>query len=92
LRREHIERLRGFDEDYKFYGFDDDDFAFRLLRIGVNFQFRDDIVVHHQWHECSFCYGIQSNEQIFREKMEAMMSGLIGPERNLGREWGSLEA
>lgn len=92
VRREIVHRLRGLDEDFKFYGWDDDFFALCLQFAGVNFNFRDDIIVHHQWHPGTNCYGLQSNAELFRLKADGLLSGKRGPESNLGREWGSLDS
>lgn len=45
-----------FDEGYVGYGWEDDDMAEQLKRNGISFVFRDDLVVHHQWHK-SFWLG-----------------------------------
>lgn len=78
--------IRGFDEDYKFYGYDDDDFSLRLSRIGVRFIFRDDILLHHQWHPTAPRDDrlTQINANLYMQKLNE------NPVRNLGREWGQL--
>lgn len=92
LRREVVHRLRGLDEDFKFYGWDDDDFALRLAWEGVVFDFRDDVVVHHQWHPGTNCYGLQSNVETYNHKLAQLRAGEIGTARNLNREWGDLDS
>lgn len=92
VRREIVHRLRGLDEDFKFYGWDDDDFAGRLATEGVEFSFRDDVVVHHQWHPGTDCYGLQTNVEIYNRKMAQFGAGAIGTARNMDREWGSLDS
>lgn len=47
IRRDKMLR---FDEGFVGYGWEDDDMAYRLKAAGMQFVFRDDIVVHHQWH------------------------------------------
>ncbi len=93
LRREVAHELRGFDEDFPFYGFDDNDFAFRLQSSGVRFDFRpeNEILVHHLWHPTTGCYGLEVNEQLFSQKMRDYMDGKIGLARNLERAWGAPE-
>lgn len=44
------DRMLRFDESFKFYGWEDDDMRDQLKDAGMQFVFRDDIVVHHQWH------------------------------------------
>ncbi len=92
IAREHIERLRGMDEDYRFYGWEDNDFADRMERIGLVYEFLPDVTVHHQWHPGTNCYGMVSNVETYQRKSDAMKHGIIGPERNLDREWGALES
>ena len=89
MKRSWFVRLRGMDEDYPCGGYDDNDFADRLKREGVNIVFSD-IVVHHQWHHRP-PYSTEAALQVYREKSAAMVSGKITTVRNLGREWGALE-
>lgn len=90
LRKSWFEKLRGFDEDYVYYGCDDDDLADRLALAGVQFNFTD-ITTEHQWHPTSYD-GNDANNQIplniYRRKTAQIAVGEIGIERNLGREWG----
>ena len=85
MARAHFLDLGGFDEDFTRYGYEDDDFADRLRRIGVTFEFTD-LLVHHQWHPSAGSGG---------EDMSAMAAlyerkKLEGVVRNVGREWGRL--
>jgi glycosyltransferase involved in cell wall biosynthesis len=91
LKRDVVNQLRGFDEDYIYYAFDDDDFAFRLKTLGLEFKFLDNVLVHHQWHPETGCYGNNINQGIWEQKMKDMAEGKIGIARNLGKEWGQLE-
>lgn len=92
LRREWFERLRGFDEDYKYYGYDDVDFADRLAKVGVTFDFTT-IEVQHQWHTISYNH-LDPNNTVpmltYARKTREMKEGKITVERNLDREWGAL--
>lgn len=94
LRREVTHTLRGFDEDFGRgvggYGFDDDSFAFRLQIYGVRFQFlpESEVLVHHMAHDKAHCWGLQSNEELFRKKMEQLVSGQIGVAANTEDGWG----
>jgi glycosyltransferase involved in cell wall biosynthesis len=90
LRREVFERLRGFDEDYQYYGFDDNDFADRLTAAGIAFDFTD-IKTQHQWHPTSYNASDRNNQipaLTYARKTAEMKAGKIGIERNLGKEWG----
>jgi hypothetical protein len=88
LLRAHFTYLRGFDEDYKLYGWDDNDFADRLAYVGVRFDFRNDAHVIHQWHGPSFLVGEPNSESTYTTKTEDFKAGRIGPIRNTDREWG----
>lgn len=92
LRREWFNKLRGFDEDYTYYGYDDVDFADRLVKAGVTFKFTD-IEIQHQWHPISY-NGADPNNSVpmmtYARKTREMNADLIGVERNLDKEWGAL--
>jgi len=92
LRRNWFEKLRGFDEDFQYYGYDDVDFADRLAISGVTFDFSN-IEVQHQWHPWSYDHNDKRNEIpaiTYARKSMLMKMGKIGVERNLDIEWGSL--
>lgn len=48
--RAAITAIGGFDEQYQGYGFDDDDFAFRMQQFGVKYQWAPEVITEHQWH------------------------------------------
>ena len=88
IRREHLLRLRGFDEDYTGAGYDDDDLADRLAGIGISFTYSD-ILVHHQWHPPAGVYAdVDDMYVLYQEKTAAMLRGELGVERNVGKTWG----
>lgn len=92
LLRETFIKLRGFDEDYQYYGFDDNDFADRLKASGIAFDFTD-IPVQHQWHESSYNAADPNNAipaLTYHRKTNEMKQGKITVVRNLDREWGAL--
>jgi GT2 family glycosyltransferase len=90
IRKEWLERLRGFDEDYTGAGYDDDDLADRLGASGANFVFTD-VVVHHQWHPPAGTYDdADQMRALYQEKTAAMLRGELGLERNIGKMWGGL--
>lgn len=91
IHRSLVEQLRGMDEDFTGYGFDDDNFAIRMQFAGARFIFTD-VRVNHQWHVGTNCYGLETNAQLFNEKVAALVEGRIGVEANVGREWGSLDS
>lgn len=91
ISRSVVEQLRGFDEDFIYYAYDDDDFAYRLRAHGLEFQFLDHVLVHHQYHAETGCFKNDFNQKIYEQKMRDMAAGKIGIARNLGKEWGQLE-
>jgi GT2 family glycosyltransferase len=86
IKRAWFETLRGFDEDFLHYGYEDDDFAYRLTAAGVRFDFSD-LEVWHQWHVPGS--GNMSSD-LYDAKRKLFLEGKIGIERNLNREWGEL--
>jgi len=58
IHRSAVEAISGFNESFTGYGGEDVDFAKRLEDIGVRFVWRDDILVHHQWHEYTGAIGL----------------------------------
>lgn len=87
IRKSWFEKLRGFDEDFKNYGYEDDDLSYRLTAAGVKFEYSD-LLVHHQWHPSG---AGEISSTIFDEKRQQFLAGEIGIERNVGREWGCLD-
>lgn len=92
IRRKTLIDLGGFDEDYLFYGWDDNDMADRLALNGIEYEFRDDIIVKHQWHPNSYriedAERNQINADLYKQKSLDLKYGKIGLVRNVGREWG----
>lgn len=88
IQREHLVRLRGFDEDYDGVGYDDDDLADRLAGLGIEFVYTD-ILVFHQWHLPAGAYtDVSKMHNLYQEKTASMLRGELGVERNIGRNWG----
>jgi glycosyltransferase involved in cell wall biosynthesis len=87
IKRAWFEKLRGFDEDFIGYGYEDDDFASRLNKEGVTWEFTD-VEVHHQWHPLAGRLDMDS--RLYEQKMAALNAGTLGTVRNLDREWGML--
>ena len=88
IKKSWFEKLHGFDEDYTGCGYDDNDFADRLLAVGVKFVYTD-ILVHHQWHPQAGHYDFEPMRLLYEKKKALMNSGTIGTVRNLDREWGA---
>lgn len=86
----HFHDLHGFDEDYKQYGYDDNDMADRLKAHGITFEWTEDVVLKHQWHPRPDmrAAGEPETGQIYDRKTADMKAGRIGVVRNLDHEWG----
>lgn len=74
IRSSNIKRLNGFDEHYaRGYCFDDDEFLFRIKRLGLSVLIEDSCVVVHQWHytektpKVDWDRKYNRNQFIFRE-------------------------
>ncbi len=86
VRRDLLRMVRGMDEDYKGYGFDDDDLALRLETAGASFHWLD-TVVDHKFHHSHRDFGFETNQQLFEQNKLEILAGRY--EANLGREWGA---
>lgn len=87
------ERLGGFDEAFRGWGAEDDDFAFRMREGGVHFSFPEGVTVFHQWHQAARGYRKTENVEYYEHKVAQIRAGfrhLILANR--GREWGRLDA
>lgn len=87
MKAKWFKELRGLDEDFKLGGYEDDDFASRLTHSGVRIEYADDLLALHQWHTHGLGM-VHSDAPLFKEKLEKMTTGEIGPVRNLDHEWG----
>jgi len=96
LRRKHLLEINGFDEDFTPYpAFDDDDLADRLIN-GLHLKpIWTDVPVLHQWHPHFATAASEGSadtaRKLFSRKQRDMQMGLIGPVRNIGRDWGALD-
>ena len=92
ILKEHLVKIRGFDEDYKYYGSEDGDLADRLLAFGLHFTWRDDLRVYHQFHPSAWNIPGTNKENAETKENRALYAAKTAAftvERNLGREWGS---
>lgn len=92
LRLEWAKEIGGFDEEYKNYGLDDDDFQNRLWAQGVCHEYVDTIVTH-QWHEHD-SYNTQQynlNEIRYNETYNKIKAGekVVA---NVGKDWGNINS
>lgn len=91
IRRDAVMAIQGFDETYRGYGYEDDDFELRLIKHGVKSRYMPHVLVSHQWHP-QFVYngGEHDREQIFFRNRNAIHAGTRPIVANLGTEWGKL--
>lgn len=87
--REHVLAVGGFEEAFKFYGYEDDYMAMCLRARGLEFVHRDDITTYHQWHECDH-YKMDKTGEVFMALKNAIAQGRMAAVANAGREWGTL--
>lgn len=86
LRTEHFIGLGGFDEDYTEYGYEDDDFGWRMNKAGFKIIFDDDIQAIHLPHSRGdYTNGMIRMLPVFNAKCT---EGTVV--RNVGRDWGAL--
>jgi glycosyltransferase involved in cell wall biosynthesis len=88
---QHFLAIRGYDEDFTEYGYEDDDLAVRLSAFGIRFDHRWDIIGEHLPHPRT-CTGddMERMRSLHYRKIEDLRAGRIDVVRNKGREWGSL--
>lgn len=86
---EHFHYLRGFDEDFVLYGYDDDNFADRLKLYGVNFLWDDQAIAKHQWHKSSYDANERTNQGMYLVKKKLLDAGILPLKANLGHQWGT---
>lgn len=73
FRKEDIEKINGWDEDFmKGYAYEDNDFGARWKRAGLPFEVREDITATHQFHPRSetISGGMATNLQHFNENTD----------------------
>lgn len=90
MRTSYFLRLRGYDEDFTEYGYEDDDFALRLVAAGVDIQHWREIQAEHLPHQRHYTGPeMERMRQLNFQKTTDMAAGRIGIFRNLGRDWGA---
>jgi GT2 family glycosyltransferase len=69
IHKKDLEDLGGFDERYaNGKSYDDDEFATRIVRKGMDISFVSNPLVAHQWHYTSEESEVNSNKDLFFEK------------------------
>jgi hypothetical protein len=46
--------VNGFDHNFVFWGFEDQEFAYRLFKLGFEIYLNKNVIGYHQWHEKEF--------------------------------------
>lgn len=87
IKKSWFTRLHGMDEDYPTGGYDDNDFADRLRKEGVQFVFSNTIV-HHLYHPRP-TISVEAALACYNMKTAAMAAGTLGTVRNLNG-WGGV--
>lgn len=92
VRRDAVLDIGGFDEDYKGYGFDDDDFAYRLQASGVQYRWALDVECYHQWHPIAEKDVALSEwgRTLYNKMVFEIESKKRSPVCNIGRDWGNI--
>jgi glycosyltransferase involved in cell wall biosynthesis len=85
--RECFYKLRGMEESFVGYGYDDDYFGWLLTMNGFKYMFTD-ALVNHQWHTQTGAPGLDSNRAHFDVLIKEIMEG-APPISNRNRlDWG----
>lgn len=89
IRTRRLLELRGYDEDFTEYGYEDDDLAARLTLRGVAFE-RWGAADHlpHARH-AGLAAEMERMREVHYHKMAEMCRGQIDAVRNVDRDWGS---
>ena len=81
FKKEDIEKINGWDENFNGYCFEDDDFGERFVRCGLKFQMLDEVVGEHQYHKRgSVDDKFYHNKRLFEENNKRK---LIKPKNGL---------
>ena len=83
ILRKTIIDIGGYDEDYLYAAYDDNDLSDRLQAMGIKEVVNPDLLVYHQWHERPG-WSAAENAEVFHRKQGANFTIA----RNQGREWG----
>ena len=92
-RLDKVLEIGGFEEAYNGYGFDDDDFSYRLRFAGVVSQWANDVECHHQWHGYDGPPLMDDvNHGRYKTAVEELSTGKRTPEANVGKKWGDINS
>ncbi len=92
-RRDRIIAIGGFDENFRGYGYEDNDFNWRMEVSGVVYQWAKDVVTEHQWHPGHPDPKDPENEKFNIDYGSKQVYGYHqnktrGLESNVGKAWG----
>jgi len=71
--RRRVLAIGGFDEAYKYYGVEDNDFSDRLYYSGVDRVWSSDVVVQHQWHGYNERMKQEFNSEWGRQQLDVAL-------------------
>lgn len=96
FRRDQLIALGGFDEAFRGYGYEDDEFRYRFNRIGTRAIYARDVLTQHQWHE-QHANPHNADDEAFnidyaKKCVEDIKAGLRTVEANVGWSWGDVNS
>ena len=94
VRLDKVIAIGGFDELYRGYGYEDNDFMWRLHVSGITCKWALDVLTYHQWHPGHPDPNDAANEAFNREYGGIVINDyhkkrIRGLESNIGIDWGN---
>lgn len=92
IKRSLMLGIGGYDEDNAEWGDEDNDLFGRLIDSGIRPVGVPEIIILHQWHETSYCMGLDPNlvQERARHNIALRAAGVLI--RNSGKPWGGKPA
>lgn len=97
VRRDRVVAIGGYDERFRGYGREDDDFAWRLHVSGITYKWAPEVLTIHQWHP-----GHPDPKDAENDKFNSELGGQViedyyknktrGLESNVGLDWGNINS
>lgn len=88
IEKNALEKIRGYDEYYCFWGIEDNDIHHRLQASGCRCSyFESDVLLYHQWHQPANVDLPEGWRTCMGEYFESNKSNII---RNKNQEWGKM--
>jgi len=90
LPRTSAMKVRGFEESFKLYGFDDDLWEYTLRASGMQIRYIEKAIVSHQYHKKFDGDHRNGNEEIYKRIRREIEAGIRPPVANWNKEWGNI--